>query len=79
MTDPLLSKIPFLSKHVDERFLEHRRRSTSMMGIVGALLTGGLLEYRLLVDHVIQWDLFAILMAMAVVKVSMMVWFRLRD
>ena len=27
MTHPILSRIPILRKFVDERFLEHRRRS----------------------------------------------------
>ena len=78
MSHPL-SRVPILGKFVDERFLEHRRRSTSVAGIVGALATGGIFEYRLLVQHVENWDLFAVLVAMVATKLGMMLWYRIRD
>lgn len=78
MTHPL-SRVPFLGKFVDERFLEHRRRSTSMAGILGALLAVALFEYRLFHDHIISWDLLSVVLLMVVVKLSMMVWYRLND
>ena len=78
MTHPL-SKVPILGKFVDERFLEHRRRSTSMAGIFGALLAVALFEFRLFHDHVISWDLFSVLLLMVAVKMSMMLWYRFND
>jgi hypothetical protein len=66
-----------LGFRIDERFLEHRRRSTSIASLVGALVAYGLFLYRLLANHVISWDLFAVIAAMALVKVGMMVWYRL--
>ena len=36
----------------DERFLEHRRRSTSLAGIITALVAIGIFEYRLLHAHI---------------------------
>ena len=78
MTHPL-SRVPFLGKFVDERFLEHRRRSTSMAGIAGALLAAAIFEYRLFHDRVIRWDLFSVVALMVVVKISMMVWYRFND
>ena len=33
MTHPILSRVPILGKFVDERFLDYRRRSTSLAGI----------------------------------------------
>ena len=36
MSHPILSRVPFLEPFVDERFLEHRRRSSSFAGIVAA-------------------------------------------
>jgi hypothetical protein len=78
MTHPL-SRVPFLGKFVDERFLEHRRRSTSVAGIAGALLAVALFEYRLFHDHVIRWDLFSVVVLMVAVKLSMMVWYRFND
>jgi hypothetical protein len=78
MSHPL-SRVPILGKFVDERFLEHRRRSTSVAGIVGALAACGIFEYRLLVQHVETWDLFAVLVAMVATKLGMMLWYRMRD
>jgi hypothetical protein len=78
MTHPL-SRVPFLGKFVDERFLEHRRRSTSMAGILGALLAVALFEYRIFHDHVISWDLLSVVLLMVVAKLSMMLWYRFND
>jgi hypothetical protein len=79
MTDHFLSKVPILGRFIDERFLEHRLRSTSLAGIAGCLVAVGLFEYRLFRNHFISWDLFAVALAMALVKMSMMVWYRLSD
>jgi hypothetical protein len=64
---------------VDERFLDHRRRSSTFAMMAGALLSGGLLEYHLLRQHRIDWDLLSILLAMVVVKFAAMAWFRFTD
>jgi hypothetical protein len=79
MTHPILSRIPILRNFVDERFLEHRRRSTSTAGIIGCLVAVGLFEYRLICQHFISWELFAVVSTMAAVKVSMMLWYRFND
>jgi len=79
MTDHILSKLPILGKFVDERFLEHRRRSTSVAGLAGCLVAGGICEYRLIFQHFMSWDLFAVLGTMAVVKIAMMLWYRFKD
>jgi peptidoglycan biosynthesis protein MviN/MurJ (putative lipid II flippase) len=76
---PILSRIPFLGRNVDERFLEHRRRSTSAAALAGALLLGILLEYDLIVHHEQHWDLFAVLCTMAGVKIGLMLWYRFHD
>jgi len=78
VTHPL-SRIPLLGKFVDERFLEHRRRSSSLAGIVGALLAVILFEYRLFHDRVVSWDLLAVVLLMVTVKMSMMLWYRFND
>ena len=72
-------KIPILGWLVDERFLEHRRRSTSLAGIVGALVAIGLFEYRYFADRICSWDLFAVAVTMVGVKLGLMVWYRLTD
>ena len=63
----------------DERFMEHRRRSTSLAGIITALVAIGIFEYRLLHDHLWSWDLLAVALAFAVIKLSMMAWYRFTD
>jgi len=70
-------KLPILGT-IDERFLTHRLRSTSIGGLAGVLLAGGLFFYNL-THHVLRWDLFAIVATAAVVKMSVMIWYRIHD
>jgi hypothetical protein len=79
MTHPILSRIPILRKFVDERFLEHRRRSSSMAGIVTACMAVGIFEYRYFLNHVVSWDLFTVVMTFVAIKMSMMAWYRFND
>ena len=79
MTHPILSRIPVLGKFVDERFLDHRRRSSSIAGILCACVGVFLFEYRFFVDHVWSWDLFALVLLFLVVKLSLFTWFRFND
>ncbi|HEX7422125.1 MAG TPA: hypothetical protein VF505_19745 [Thermoanaerobaculia bacterium] len=71
-------KLPILGA-IDERFLMHRLRSTSIGGIAGALLAAALFYYQLFVKHVSRWDLFAVVATMAVVKIAVLIWYRLSD
>ena len=64
-----------MKRFVDERFLTHRLRSTSLAGIAAALLAGLLFEYRLLVTGVVSWDLFAVTLTFVVIKVGLMLWY----
>jgi hypothetical protein len=64
---------------LDERFFDHRRRSTSIAGIVGGVLAGALFLYRHYVDHVWNWDVLAVAAAIAVIKVVLMAWYYLTD
>jgi hypothetical protein len=73
------SRIPLLRQFVDERFLEHRRRSTSVAGMGGALVALSIFEYRIFVRHVVSWDLLAIMATMVAVKMALMIWYRVRD
>ena len=72
-------KLPFLGRLIDERFLMHRLRSTSLGGLAGACTAFVLFEYRNFHDHVFSGDLFAVLVAIAVVKLAAMIWYRLHD
>lgn len=69
--------LPFLIRLFDERFVEFRRRSTSVAGIVGAELALLLFFYRYFFNHVVSWDLFAVGAAFVVVKLALMTWFYL--
>ncbi len=64
---------------LDERFFAHRRRSTSVAGMLSAALAIGLFEYRLLRLHVWDWNLLAIGLTFVVVKLSLMTWYYLTD
>ncbi|HUN88255.1 MAG TPA: hypothetical protein VMU28_05665 [Terriglobales bacterium] len=59
---------------IDERFWAFRQRSTSLAGIISAVLAVVLFEYRLLVNHVVRWDLLSIGMTFVVVKLAVMGW-----
>jgi hypothetical protein len=76
MTHPVLSRIPILGKYVDERFLDHRRRSSSIAGICTALLAVAFFEYRFLHDHIWSWDLLSIALAFVVLKMALFTWYR---
>ena len=69
----------FLDRFVDERFLDHRRRSTSVAGMLGALVAIGLFLYRFIFDHVWSWDLLAVGLTVAVVKLALMAWYLFTD
>ena len=64
-----------LSKFVDERFLNHRLRSTSIAGQAGAALAAGLFAYRYFADHVWSWDLLAVGAAIGAVKLAILTWY----
>jgi hypothetical protein len=68
-----------LGRVIDERFLEHRRRSTSTAGIVAGVLTLALFEYHLLVEHVFNWELLSIGLTFAVVKLVSMLYYIRHD
>jgi hypothetical protein len=79
MTHPLLSRVLMLNRIADERTREHQRRSTSAAAVVGALTLFALLEYRLLLEHRVPWDLVWVIYAMCVTKIALVLWFRFRN
>jgi hypothetical protein len=74
-----LTRVPFLGQFVDERFLEHRRRASSVAGIITAVLAAVVFEYRLLRYGVFSWDLAAVVLVFAVLKMLLFFWYRFRD
>ena len=71
--------IPFIGKAVDERFLNHRLRSTSLAGVMGGLVAIGLFAYRFYAKHIWSWDLFIVVATIVGVKLAMMTWYLLTD
>jgi hypothetical protein len=71
--------IPIVGTLIDERFLNHRLKSTSLAGIVGGITAICLFAYHFYVNHVWSWDLFAVAMTIVGVKLTMMIWYRLTD
>ena len=64
---------------LDERFFDRRRRSSSVAGIVGGVVAGALFLYRLYVDQVVDWYLFAVALVIAAVKMGLMAWYHFTD
>jgi hypothetical protein len=64
---------------IDERFLMHRLRSTSMGGVAAATRATLLWLYRYTVDRRFSWDLFAVALTMIVVKWTLMIWYRTHE
>jgi hypothetical protein len=79
MTHPLINRVLMLDQIADERTREHQRRSTSVAAVVGALTLFALLEYRLLVEHRVPWDLVWVIYAMGATKIALVLWFRFRN
>ena len=64
---------------MDERFVLHRYKSTSHAAVVGGVALGGWFLFQYYAHHQFRWDLLVIATAMAVTKVSALLWYRLRD
>lgn len=71
--------IPILGRAIDERFLNHRLRSTSAAGVIGGVVAVGLFAYRYYIDHQWSWDLLAVGLTIVVVKLAVLAWYFLTD
>jgi len=71
--------MPFLSQLIDERFLAHRRRSTSIAGQIAAALAIGLFTWHLYIDHEWNWNLLAVGVTFVLVKLVIMFWSVLKE
>ena len=63
----------------DERFLMHRLRSTSIAGVTAGILAMLLFFYHWVFEHRWNWELFGIGLTMAVIKQSLMLYYRYKD
>jgi len=69
----------FLGGAIDERFLAHRLRATSVASMAGVVLAMGLFVWHFWRDHVWNWELLAVGLTMAVVKRGLMLWYRFKN
>ncbi|MCU1244357.1 MAG: hypothetical protein JWN02_267 [Acidobacteria bacterium] len=74
-----MMNVPLLGRAIDERFLTHRLRSTSIAGIIGGVTAILLFAYRFYVNHIWSWDLFAVALTIAGVKMAAMAWYHFTD
>ena len=74
-----MMRLPRISDFVDERFFEHRRKSTSVAGMFTCALAIGLFAFRYYVQGVWSWDLAAVALAFVLVKYIMFVYYRIKD
>lgn len=61
---------------MDEREIIHRLKSTRFAVLVGIAIMFVYFQYELIVKHVIHWDIFYILLAMALAKVAAIIYYR---
>lgn len=66
----------FISKFflVDERFATHQYYSTRWAVIVGAILMGAWVLYEFFANETLRIDLIVILLAMALTKITVMIY-----
>jgi hypothetical protein len=79
VTHPILIRILALDRVADERIREHQRRSTSAAAVIGIFTLFVVLEYRVLVEHHIPWDLIWVIYAMGATKIVLMLWYRFNN
>lgn len=72
-------KLPILGGVIDERFLMHRLRSTSIGGVAGGVLCTLLFAYHYYIDHVWSWELLAVSLTIVGVKWTVLIWYRVTD
>jgi len=68
-----------LNENVDERFLIHRLRATSLAGVAGGVTASLFFAYYYFVEQTPRWDLLAVAVLMAVVKLSALAYYRMTD
>jgi hypothetical protein len=66
--------IPLIGRAFDERFLNHRLRSTSIGGVAGGVLATLLFAYHYCIDHYWSWELLAVALTIVAVKWALMAW-----
>jgi uncharacterized membrane protein YhhN len=74
-----LKRVPILGKLIDERFMSHRRRAQRVAGLIGFVVADILFGYRYVVNHVVSWDLLAVVLTVTAVYLVLIVWYLLNE
>ena len=74
-----MMKVPILGLELDERFLTHRLKSTSIAGVACGVAATLLFAWHFYVDHIWNWDLLALGAGFVVVKFAVLAWYRFTD
>ena len=61
---------------MDERFKMHRLYSTRFAAIIGSIMIGSWFFFEYLSKQMVRWDMFTVLIAMAVSKIAAMRYYR---
>jgi hypothetical protein len=77
MSSSLLTRL--FGGRIDERFLNHRLRSTSLAGIISGIAAILLFWFHLYFHHVWRWDLLSIALIFVIIKMSVMLYYVLTD
>ena len=64
---------------LDERFMMHRLRATSLGGIAGGAAAALLFAYRYFVGNEWRWDLLGVALTVVAVKYAALLYYRLND
>jgi len=72
-------KVPNPAALVDERFLTHRLRATSLAGIAGGVAAVLQFAWGWYVHHVWRWDMLAVALTIIAVKYAALIYYRLTD
>jgi hypothetical protein len=76
---PLLNRLFMLDRVTDERFQDHARRSSAAAARISTAVAFGLLEYHLLVEHRIPWDLITLVYVIGITNIAFMLWYRFKN
>ena len=68
-----------LKDNVDERFLMHRLRATSFAGMAGGVTASLLFAYYYFLEQSPRWDLLAVALVIAAVKLGALAFYRMTD
>lgn len=72
-------KVPIPATLVDERFLTHRLRATSLGGIAGGTAALLMFAWGYYVQHLWRWDMLTIALTIIAVKYAALIYYRLTD